>query len=96
MGELLRKLKVDGEEFERNNEDTFDLNDLLHPCPCGTDAISRSPRRQRPLSRTMFVLVAVSSINTSRAGSSMPCSRTQRRGARATSARFCSAAWGLF
>ncbi len=31
MGELLRKLKVDGEEFERNNEDTFDLNDLLHP-----------------------------------------------------------------
>jgi hypothetical protein len=31
MGELLRKLKLDGEEFERNNEDTFDLNDLLHP-----------------------------------------------------------------
>ena len=31
MGELLRKLKVDGEEFERNNEDSFDLDDLLHP-----------------------------------------------------------------
>jgi hypothetical protein len=31
MGELLRKLKIDGEDFERNNEDTFDLNDLLHP-----------------------------------------------------------------
>ena len=44
----------------------------------------------------MFVLVAVSSINTSRAGSSMPCSRIQRRRARATSARFCSAACRLF
>jgi hypothetical protein len=31
MGELLRKVKIDGEAFERNNEDTFDLNDLLHP-----------------------------------------------------------------
>ena len=34
----------------------------------------------------MFVLTAVSSINTSRAGSSIPCSRIQRRRARATSA----------
>src|SRR3974377_2458083 len=51
---------------------------------------------QRPLSRTMFVLVAVSSINTSRAGSSKPCSRIQRRRARATSARFCSSACRLF
>ena len=31
MGELLRKLEIDGGDFERNNEDTFDLNDLLHP-----------------------------------------------------------------
>jgi hypothetical protein len=31
MGELLQKRKIDGEDFERNNEDTFDLNDLLHP-----------------------------------------------------------------
>jgi hypothetical protein len=31
MGELLRKPKLDGEDFERNNEDAFDLNDLLHP-----------------------------------------------------------------
>ena len=23
MGELLRKLKIDGEDFERNNEDTL-------------------------------------------------------------------------
>src|SRR5271169_118182 len=69
---------------------------IVFQCPCGTDATSRSPRRQRPLSRTMFVLVAVSSINTSRAGSSMPCSRIQRRRARATSARFCSAACRLF
>ena len=69
---------------------------IVFQCPCGTDATNRSPRGQRPLSRTMFVLVAVSSINTSRAGSSMPCSRTQRRRARATSARFCSAACRLF
>ena len=30
MGEPLRKLKIDGGDFERS-EDTFDLNDLLHP-----------------------------------------------------------------
>ena len=55
-----------------------------------------SPRGARPLSRTRFVLTAVSSINTSRAGSSMPCSRIQRRRARATSARCRSAACRLF
>src|SRR3974377_1750707 len=69
---------------------------IVFQCPCGTDATSRWPRGQRPLSRTMFVLVAVSSINTSRAGSSKPCSRMQRRRARATSARFCSSACRLF
>jgi hypothetical protein len=69
---------------------------IVFQCPCGIDATSRSPRGQRPLSRTIFVLVAVSSINTSRAGSSMPCSRIQRRRARATSARVCSAACRLF
>ena len=70
-------------------------NVIVFQCPCGTDAISRSPRGQRPLSRTMFVLVAVSSINTSRAGPESLL-RTQRRRARATSARFCSAACRLF
>ena len=69
---------------------------IVFQCPCGTDATSRSPRAQRPLVRTMFVLVAVSSINTSRAGSSIPCSRIQPRRARATSARFCSAACRVF
>src|ERR1700730_8430557 len=54
------------------------------------------PRAQRPRSRTILVLVAVSSIKTSRAGSSQPCSRIQRRRARATSARCCSAAYRLF
>src|SRR5580692_7203048 len=44
----------------------------------------------------MFVLTAVSSRNTSRAGSSKPCSRIQRRRAWATSARCCSAARRLF
>jgi hypothetical protein len=31
MGETLRKLKIDSGDFEPNNEDSFDLNDLLHP-----------------------------------------------------------------
>jgi len=48
-------------------------------CPCGTGATTRSPRAQRPRTCTMFVLIAVSSINTSRAGSSLPnSSRIQR------------------
>ena len=44
----------------------------------------------------MFVLVAVSSRNTSRVVSRYPCWRIQRRRARATSARCCSAAGRLF
>src|SRR6266480_1381222 len=44
----------------------------------------------------MLVVVQVSSMNTSRAGSNRPCSRIQRRRARATSARFCSAAYRVF
>src|SRR5262249_1185633 len=50
----------------------------------------------RPLSRTIFVLAAVSSINTSRVELSMPCRRFQDRRARATSGRSCSAARRLF
>lgn len=42
------------------------------------------------------MLVAVSSINTSRVVSRKPCCRIQRRRARATSARCCSAARRLF
>src|ERR1700751_2606903 len=53
-------------------------------------------RGARPLSLTMFVLTAVSSINTRRAGSSIPCSRIHRRRARATSARCRSAACRAF
>src|SRR3954466_7117824 len=64
--------------------------------PSGTLPITRSPRGARPLSRTRFVLTAVSSMNTSRAGSNMPCSRIHRRRASATSARCCSAACRLF
>src|SRR5712692_10587790 len=64
--------------------------------PNGTSPTTLTPRGARPLSRTIFVLTAVSSINTSRAGSSMPCSRIQRRRARATSARRRSAACRLF
>src|SRR4029078_12011971 len=69
---------------------------MVFQCPCGTRPIRRSPRRQRPLSRTILVLAAVSSTNTRCAGSNMPCSRIQRRRARTTSARSCSAACRLF
>jgi len=69
---------------------------MVFQCPCGTRPTSRSPRGQRPLSRTIFVLAAVSSMNTNRVESSMPCSRIQRRRARATSGRSCSAARRLF
>src|SRR5437868_173003 len=69
---------------------------MVFHVPSGTLPITRSPRGARPLSRTRFVLTAVSSINTSRAGSSRPCSRIQRRRARATSARSRSAACRLF
>src|SRR6266481_7385113 len=69
---------------------------IVFHSPSGTWPTNRSPRGARPLSRTILVLTAVSSINTSRAGSSMPCSRIQRRRARATSARCRSAACRLF
>src|ERR1700694_1738833 len=49
-----------------------------------------------PLSRTMLVLLAVSSMNTSRAGFSMSCAFLQCRRARATSLRCCSAACRAF
>src|SRR5215510_2835709 len=59
--------------------------------PSGTAPITLTPLGARPLSRTRFVLTAVSSIKTSRAGSRKPCSRIQRRRARATSSRCRSA-----
>ena len=31
MDEPLRKLKIDGGDLEQNNEESFDLDDLLHP-----------------------------------------------------------------
>ena len=69
---------------------------IVSQFPSGTRPINLTPRGARPLSRTILVLTAVSSMNTSRAGSSMPCSRIQRRRARATSARSRSAACRLF
>src|SRR6516165_10547082 len=64
--------------------------------PMGTSANSRSPRGFQPFRRTILVVIAVSSMNTRRVVSSQPCSRIQRRRARATSARFRSAARRLF
>src|SRR6266478_8965638 len=69
---------------------------IVSHSPHGARPINSTPRGPRPQSRTILVVTAVSSMNTSRAGSSMPCSRIQRRRARATSARCCSAARRLF
>src|SRR6516164_1336043 len=69
---------------------------IVSHAPSGTVPITLMPLAARPLSRARVVLTAVSSINTSRAGSSIPCSRIQRRRARATSARSRSAACRLF
>jgi hypothetical protein len=72
------------------------MNVSVFQLPSGTRPITLIPRGARPLSRTMLVVIAVSSRSTSRAGSSRPCSRIQRRRARATSARSRSAACRLF
>jgi len=69
---------------------------IVFQVPSGTRPITLIPRGARPLSRTIVVVTAVSSMNTSLAGSSKPCSRIQRRRARATSARSRSAACRLF
>src|SRR3974377_1126758 len=71
-------------------------NVTVSHAPSGTLPITLTPRGARPLNRLKLVLAAVSSINTSRAGSSSPCSRIQRRRARSTSARCRSAACRLF
>src|SRR5512136_998253 len=71
-------------------------NVIVFQCPCGTRPIRRSPRGQRPFKRAIFVLAAVSSMNTRRVESSMCCARFQRLRARATSGRSCSAARRLF
>src|SRR5436190_13973542 len=72
------------------------INVTVSQCPIGTSPTKRSPRGFQPLRRTMLVVTEVSSINTRRAGSRKPCSRIQRRRARATSARLRSAARRLF
>ena len=56
MGEPLRKLEIDGGDFERNNEDTFNLNDLLHPGQAFShpaDVDDLSPKLHPPMSRVL-------------------------------------------
>ena len=65
-------------------------------CPMGASATRRSPQGLQPFRRTILVVTAVSSMNTRRVVSSQPCSRIQRRRARATSARLRSSARRLF
>src|SRR5215475_3303935 len=72
------------------------MNVIVFQCAIGTWPTKRSPRGLQPFGRTILVLTAVSSIYMRCAGSSNPCSRTQRRRARATSSRLRSAAMRLF
>src|SRR5215468_11007053 len=72
------------------------INVTVSQRPMGASATSRSPQGLQPLRRTILVVIAVSSINTRRVVSSQPCSRIQRRRARATSARLRSSARRLF
>src|SRR6266404_6406775 len=64
--------------------------------PCGTLPTSRSPRGARPRSRAILVEVPVSSMKTSRSGSSLACLSDHAVRAPATSGRSCSAARTLF
>src|SRR6266404_9707978 len=64
--------------------------------PCGTLPTSRSPRGARPRSRAILVEVPVSSMKTSRSGSSLACLSDHAVRAAATSGRSCSAARTLF
>src|SRR3984893_18379390 len=72
------------------------INVTVSQLPIGASLTKRTPRGFQPLSRSMLVVTAVSSINTRWAGSRKPCSRIQRRRARAMSARLRSAARRLF
>ena len=45
---------------------------VVFQCPWGTRPIRRAPRRLRPRVRAMLVLAQVSSMKTSRLGSSVP------------------------
>ena len=63
--------------------------------PCGSLAIKRVPRGERPWRRVILVLAQVSSINTSRLGSSRPWHFFHWARRRAMSARSCSLACRL-
>ena len=65
-------------------------------CREGTLATSFSPRGAQPRSLVMLVLAQVSSMKTSRAGSSRPWCVFQRNRLRATSGRSCSVANSVF
>src|SRR6266481_9978375 len=64
--------------------------------PCGILPTSRSPRGARPRSRAILVEVPVSSMKTSRSGSSLGRLSAHAVRAAATSGRSCSAARTLF
>jgi hypothetical protein len=63
---------------------------VICQCPCGTEAISRSPFGARPYSRHMLVVAHVSSMKTSLSGFRLGCRARHSSRAAATSGRACS------
>jgi len=69
---------------------------IVFQWPCGTAATRRWPRRHLPRRRAILVLAPVSSMKTSRVGSSAGCRARHTRRFSATSGRSCSAACAVF
>src|ERR1700694_2815653 len=72
------------------------MNVKVFQWPCGTLAMSRLPRGERPEWRTILVVTDVSSIKTSRFARNDDCSAFSSARAAATSGRPCSAACRFF
>src|ERR1700686_1436812 len=72
------------------------MNVKVFQWPCGTLAMSRLPRGERPEWRTILVVTDVSSIKTSRFARKDDCSAFSSARAAATSGRSCSAACSVF
>src|SRR5882757_4376600 len=72
------------------------MNVMVFQFPCGTFWTSRSPCGARPQRRVIVVETLVSSMKTSRLGSSLGCRFCKALRAAATSGRSCSVARRLF
>ena len=72
------------------------VNVVVFQWPWGMAARHRSPLRDHPRSRAIFIDAPVSSMKISRSGASPAWSSNQSRRHASTSGRRCSAAWPAF